>query len=55
MDFIVQSADRGFPLNRDEIMDYANSMVQEVEGKDCKLLGERWIEAFWDCHMDVLE
>lgn len=55
VDFIIESADRGFPLNQNQIVHYANAIVQEVEGDECPPLGVTWISGFRDQHSDVLQ
>lgn len=52
VDFIIESADHGFPMNQDQIAQHANTIVQK-EGEPP--LGEHWINGFHDHHKDVLQ
>lgn len=54
VEFILESADRGFPLKHREIRQYSNKVLQSRLGQNCKQLGKSWIFQFLDRHRDQL-
>ena len=55
VDFLEQSADRGFPQSRHNITQYANLICQNRLGPDCEGLGNTWVTRFLDRHRDALQ
>lgn len=49
-EFIIESADRGLPLNRDTIVIYANLILQAREGVEAKV-GVQWIGNCYDRYL----
>jgi len=47
-DFILKSADRGFPLTHQSIECYANAILQKRIGPLYQPVGKNWIHAFLD-------
>lgn len=54
VEFIKESADRGFPLNHESIIMYGNAILQATQGLDAEL-GRQWIWAFLDRHEAELQ
>jgi hypothetical protein len=52
--FILESADRGFPLTHAQIIDAANALRQTALGTDCEPVGKKWVFRFLDRHHDAL-
>ncbi|KAJ7126213.1 hypothetical protein C8R44DRAFT_578658, partial [Mycena epipterygia] len=40
--FILESAERGFPLKHAQIVQYANAVLQATLGADCEGVGVKW-------------
>lgn len=55
VDFITESADRGFPLVHRQIEEYANELLIRAQGPDAEPVGKSWIFAFLDRHRDDLQ
>ena len=55
IDFLQQSADRGFPQSRHNITQYANLIRKNRLGEDCEKLGDTWVTRFLDRHRDILQ
>jgi hypothetical protein len=55
VDFLNQSADRGFPQTRRNIIQYANLIRQNWLGADCKDATDTWVGRFLDRHRDILQ
>jgi hypothetical protein len=53
--FILQSAERGFPMTLKQISDYANLVLQNREGPGYKPVGQRWAGRFIDRHHETLQ
>ena len=47
VDFLMQSADRGFPQSRRNITQYTNLICNNRLGKDCMWIGDTWWGGFW--------
>ncbi|KAJ6452859.1 hypothetical protein C8R47DRAFT_946961, partial [Mycena vitilis] len=47
--FMLESADRGFPLKHAQIQQHANAVRQAIDA-DCEKLGPKWVFAFLDRH-----
>ena len=54
VNFILESADRGFPLKHREIRQYANAIRQSRLGTDCEPVSDFWIYRFLDRHHERL-
>jgi hypothetical protein len=54
VEFVLESAARGFPKRHREIRHYANVVRQSRLGTDCKPVSEFWIFKFLDRHHDRL-
>ena len=54
VDFILESADRGFPLSHPEIVLIANTLIQERATLG-EPVGENWAPRFLDRHRDELQ
>jgi hypothetical protein len=52
--FILESADRGFPLGHRQIEQYADAVRQAMLGADCEKVGVKWVFSFLDRHHDAL-
>ncbi|KAF7352031.1 hypothetical protein MVEN_01165400 [Mycena venus] len=52
--FILESADRGFPLNHAQIRQAANAVRESTLGTGCELVSDKWVFAFLDRHHDAL-
>jgi hypothetical protein len=55
VDFLMQSADRGFPQSRRNIAQYANLIRNNRLGKDCTQIGDTWVGRFLERHRDGLQ
>jgi hypothetical protein len=55
VDFIKESADRGFPMTHSTINTYANAVLQTRVGPDFEPVGPNWIFRFLDRHRDELQ
>ena len=55
VDFVKQSADRGFPLTLRDIEQYANLVRKNRLGPNCVPVGESWVGRFLDRYRDVLQ
>ena len=53
--FILESADRGFPLNHSTIRSYADAIIKSRMGEDAEGCGQYWIPAFLDRHRNSLQ
>ncbi len=54
VNFILESADRGFPLKHREIRQYANAIQQSRLGADCEPASDFWVFRFLDRHHELL-
>ena len=54
VNFILESANHGFPLKHREIRQYANAVQQSRLGPDCEPIGDSWIFGFLDRHHEKL-
>jgi hypothetical protein len=52
--FMLESADRGFPLGHRQIEQFADAVRQAILGPDCDPVGAKWVFAFLDRHHDAL-
>jgi hypothetical protein len=52
--FILESADHGFPLGHCQIEQYADAVCQVSLGTDCVPVGAKWVFAFLDRHHNAL-
>ncbi|KAF7372306.1 hypothetical protein MVEN_00090800 [Mycena venus] len=48
--FILEAAERGFPLSHAQIVQYADAVRQATLGADCERVGVKWVFAFLDRH-----
>ncbi|KAF7372315.1 hypothetical protein MVEN_00091700 [Mycena venus] len=48
--FILEAAERGFPLSHAQIVQYANAVRQATLEADCEGVGVKWVFAFLDRH-----
>ena len=55
VDFIKESADRGFPLVHSQVEDLANSLLASREGPDAAPVGQNWVDRFLTRHRDELQ
>jgi hypothetical protein len=55
VDFLMQSADRGFPQSRRNITQYTNLICNNRLGKDCMWIGDTWVGWFLERHCDRLQ
>jgi hypothetical protein len=55
IDFLQQSADRGFPQSHHNITQYANLIHKNRLGEDCEKLGDTWVTRFLNRHRDILQ
>jgi hypothetical protein len=55
VDFLEQSADRGFPQSRHNITQYANLIRNNRLGEDCEKIGDTWVGRFLQRHYDKLQ
>jgi hypothetical protein len=55
VDFLMQSADHGFPQSRHNITQYANLIRQSRLGMDCEKIGDSWVGRFLDRHRGALQ
>jgi hypothetical protein len=55
VDFLTQSADRGFPQSRRNITQYANLIRRNRLGSDSEKLGNSWVGRFLDRHRDIVQ
>lgn len=55
VDFIKESADRGFPLSHSRVEEMANTLIQEREGPDYEPVGKNWIYKFLAKYHDELQ
>lgn len=55
VDFLMQSADRGFPQSRRNITQYANLIRDNRLEKDCMQIGDTWVGRFLERHRDRLQ
>ncbi|KAJ2923330.1 hypothetical protein H1R20_g13763, partial [Candolleomyces eurysporus] len=53
--FILESADRGFPLRHRDIIQYANVLRHSRLGSTCEGVGEAWVYRFLDRHHEHLQ
>jgi hypothetical protein len=53
--FILESAERGFPMTLKQIHDYANLILCNRLGDAYKPIGERWTGRFPEWHRDELQ
>ena len=54
-DFILKSADRGFPLTHQAIKSYADAILQKRHGPIYQPTGQKWIYAFLDRNRHKLQ
>ncbi|KAJ7242240.1 hypothetical protein C8J57DRAFT_972671, partial [Mycena rebaudengoi] len=52
--FILESAERGFPLKHAQIVQYADAVRQAQLGMECEPVGVKWVFGFLDRHHDAL-
>jgi hypothetical protein len=52
--FMHESADRGFPLLHSQIEHHANTILQVTHSVDFEPIGAKWVLAFLDQHHAVL-
>lgn len=55
VDFILQSAEQGFPLTNSDIEKFADAVLESRLGTNWKGVGESWVFAFLDRHHKVLQ
>ena len=55
VDFVKQSAERGFPPTLKNIEQYADLVRKNRLGPNCEPVGESWVGRFLDRHRDVLQ
>ena len=55
VDFVNQSADRGFPQTCQNITQYANLVRHNCLGPDCEEVGDMWVGRFLDRQRDILQ
>jgi len=55
VDFILKSADRGFPFTHRAIESYANAILENRIGRDYTPVRKKWIYAFLDRTQDKLQ
>ena len=53
--FILESAERGFPMTLKQIKDYANLILHNRQGPEYDLVGEKWAGKFVDRHHQTLQ
>ena len=53
--FIIESAERGFPMTLGQIEEYANLILQNRQGPDYQPVGKSWVGRFLDRHCKVLQ
>ncbi|KZP24922.1 hypothetical protein FIBSPDRAFT_664151, partial [Athelia psychrophila] len=54
VDFLNESADRGFPQNLHQITNFANLILQNRLGEQFVPIGESWVGRFLDRHRERL-
>jgi hypothetical protein len=52
--FLLKSADRGFPLGHCQIEQYADAVCQAMLGVGCEPVDVKWVFVFLDRHHDAL-
>jgi len=52
--FILEAAERGFPLSHTQIIQHADAVRQATLGADCEGVGVKWVFAFLDRHHQEL-
>jgi hypothetical protein len=55
VNFILGSADRGFPLVHQQIESFANAILQKRNGPGYQPVGQSWVYALIDRHHDKLQ
>lgn len=55
VDFLVQSADHGFPQSQRNIAQYANLICNNRLGEDCTQIADTWVGWFLERHRDRLQ
>lgn len=55
VDFLNESADRGFPQNLHQITNFANLILQNRLGEQFVPIGESWVGRFLDRHRERLQ
>jgi hypothetical protein len=55
VNFLNESANRGFPQTLRNIENYANMIRRNRIGPDCELVGESWVGRFLDRHREILQ
>jgi hypothetical protein len=55
VDFLMQSADRGFPQSQHNIAQYANLIRNNRLGEDCTQIANTWVGQFLERHHDRLQ
>jgi hypothetical protein len=53
--FILESAERGFPMTLRQIEDYANLILRNRQGPEYQPVGESWGGRFLDRHREILQ
>ena len=55
VDFILESANRGFPLDHKAIRHHANAIRESRLGEDCEKCKRAWVTRFLNRHRDTLQ
>jgi Tc5 transposase DNA-binding domain len=55
VNFLNESAERGFPQTPQEVAKWANMIRRSRLGPDCENVGESWVGRFLDRHRDILQ
>lgn len=55
VNFILESANRGFPLDHKAIQHHANAIRESRLGGDCEKCGKAWVSRFLDRHRDTIQ
>ena len=53
--FILESAERGFPMTLGQIEEYVNLILWNRQGPEYQPVGESWVGRFLDRHCEVLQ
>ena len=53
--FILESAERGFPMTHKQISDYTNLILHSWQGHEYNPVGEAWAGRFIDRHREILQ
>ena len=55
VNFLIESAERGFPQTLHQIENFANLIRQSRLGPECEKVGENWVGRFLDRHREILQ